>query len=384
MKVPPHTINKDNAKQIRHGMIMNAIVDAQSMRNSVIDIASADRYKYQKVAILGGGAFSLAMAKVLSYKNISMKMLVRNESVAEHINTHRLHPKYLSDLMLPEQLLATVDIDEALLDATLIIHAVPMQQSRKFLIGIKDKLPKGVPIMSVTKGVEQETFSLMSDIIVETLGSECRAAYLSGPSFAREIMNRQATAVVIASTEEALANELSEMLSSVEFRCHTSGDVTGVELAGAMKNVIALAAGMCEGLGLGMNALSSLITRGCTEMGRMGVLLGADQETFAGLAGVGDTFGTCLGPLSRNRQVGVRLAEGEKLGDILETMDGVSEGVLTSIALEQLIKKKVRPAVCEMKFPIISGVSSIIKGKITPEYGLRLLMNFPLRNENQY
>jgi glycerol-3-phosphate dehydrogenase len=197
-------------------------------------------------------------------------------------------------------------------------------------------------------------------------------------------MNRQATAVVIASINDELASELSDMLSSIEFRCHTSRDVTGVELGGAMKNVIALAAGMCEGLGLGMNAMSSLITRGCTEMGRMGALFGADQETFAGLAGVGDTFGTCLGPLSRNRQVGIRLAKGEKLDDILKTLDGVSEGVLTSLALEQLIKTKVRPAVCEMKFPIISGVSSIIKGNITPEFGLRLLMQYPLRDENPY
>merc|ERR1711871_1196878 len=162
---------------------------------------------------------------------------------------------------------------------------------------------------------------------------------------AREIMNRQATAVVIASTEDALANELAEMLSSVEFRCHTSRDVTGVELAGAMKNVIALAAGMCEGLGLGMNALSSLITRGCTEMGRMGVLLGADEETFMGLAGVGDTFGTCLGPLSRNRQVGIRLAKGETLEDILASTGGVSEGVFTALALEQLFMTKVKPKI---------------------------------------
>ena len=363
---------------------IHAITDPQSMRTSLTEIASPERYQNTKVAILGGGAFSLAMAKVLSYKNIQMKMLVRSEDVAVHINSHRVHPKYLSDLSLPDQLHASTDIDEVLSGASYIIHAVPMQQSRQFLEKVKHKFPANVPVISVTKGVEQDTFSLMSDIITETLGRECRAAYLSGPSFAREIMNRQATAVVIASTEDALANELAEMLSSVEFRCHTSRDVTGVELAGAMKNVIALAAGMCEGLGLGMNALSSLITRGCTEMGRMGVILGADQETFAGLAGVGDTFGTCLGPLSRNRQVGLRLAKGENLSEILETMDGVSEGVVTSIALEQLIKKKVRPAVCEMKFPIISGVSSIIKGNITPEFGLRLLMQFPVRDENPY
>eukprot|EP01041_Mallomonas_annulata_P012801 gene12801-26988_t len=240
-----------------------------------------------KFSILGGGAFSLALAKVLSYKNINSTMLVRSQSVADHINTLHKHPKYLTDSILPSQLFATCDAVEALKDANYIVHAVPMQSSRDFLIKIKPHLPKNVPILSVTKGVEQGTFALMNDIITEVLGREQSCAFLSGPSFALEIMNSQATAVVIASIDDQLANDLSCILSSDEFRCHTSRDVKGVELGGAVKNVVALAAGMCEGLGLGMNAI-------------MGKLFGADQETFAGLAGVGDTFGTCLGPLSRN------------------------------------------------------------------------------------
>ena len=342
------------------------------------------QYKNTRFAILGGGAFSLAMAKVLSYKNIQCRMLVRSQEVADYINTNHYHPKYLTNNSLPSQLWATSSAKDCLQDVTHVIHAVPMQQSREFLNSVKDYIPAKCPVLSVTKGVEQTTFCLMSDIVVETLGPEVRAAYLSGPSFAKEIMNGQATAVVIASTDDNLASELSDMLSSVAFRCHTSKDVKGVELGGAMKNVIALSAGMCEGLGLGMNAMSSLITRGCLEMSRMGVLFGADQETFGGLAGVGDTFGTCLGPLSRNRQVGVRLARGEKLSEILSSIDGVSEGVYTALALEQLIKTKVRPTVFEMKFPIISGVSSILKGNITPEFGLRLLMEYPVRDENPY
>jgi glycerol-3-phosphate dehydrogenase len=176
---------------------------------------------------------------------------------------------------------------------------------------------------------------------------------------------------------------LAEILSSVEFRVHTSRDVVGVELGGAIKNVIALAAGMCEGLGLGMNAMSSLVTRGVLEMSSMGVLFGAEQETFEGLAGVGDTFGTCLGPLSRNRKVGYRLAQGETLEDILASSDGVSEGVGTVIALEQLLKSKVRANVLEFKFPIIAGVAQIIKGKTTPRFGLNLLMRYPIRDENR-
>lgn len=319
----------------------------------------------------------------MSQKNIQSAILVRNQTIADHINTYHKHPKYLPNSILPTQLWATSDPVEALRDTNYIVHAVPTQQSRTFLLSMKDYLPPNVPILSVSKGVEQGTFCLMNDIITQTIGKR-RAAFLSGPSFALEIINGQATAVVIASEDDVLASELAIILSSNEFRCHTSRDVKGVELGGAIKNVIALAAGMCEGLGLGMNAMSSLVTRGCTEMGRVGKIFGADEDTFAGLAGVGDTFGTCLGPLSRNRQVGIRLGKGEKLEDILNTVDGVSEGVYTSLALEQLIKTKVRSTIVEMKFPIILGVASIVKGNMTPRSGLELLMQFPIRDENPY
>jgi len=167
----------------------------------------------------------LALIKVLSYKNISTSLLVRNQSVADHINEHNYHPKYLSDCILPTNLYATSDPEVALKNATYIIHAVPTQQSRSFLTKMKPYISQKVPILSVSKGVEQTTFALMNDIISETLGVEQRAAFLSGPSFAREIMNGQATAVVIASEDACLSKELAVMLSSVEFRCHTSRDV---------------------------------------------------------------------------------------------------------------------------------------------------------------
>lgn len=178
-----------------------------------------------RFSILGGGAFSLAIAKVLSYKNISTVMLVRNQTVADHINEFHFHPKYLVDSKLPKQLWATSDPKEALKDVSYVIHAVPMQKSRAFLQSIKEFIPVNVPILSVTKGVEQTTFCLMNDIIVQTLGEDCRAAYLSGPSFAKEIMDGEATAVVIASTDPTLASELAEILSCEDFRCHTSKDV---------------------------------------------------------------------------------------------------------------------------------------------------------------
>jgi len=184
-----------------------------------------DIYSKVKVAVLGGGAFSLALIKVLSYKNISTVLLVRNQTIADHINQYHYHPKYLSDCLLPLNLYVTSNPQIALENANYVIHAVPMQQSRSFLTSMKPYLSTKIPILSVSKGVEQNTFALMNDIISETLGIDQRAAFLSGPSFAREIMNGQATAVVIASEDANLSKELAVMLSSVEFRCHTSRDV---------------------------------------------------------------------------------------------------------------------------------------------------------------
>lgn len=177
-----------------------------------------------KFAICGGGAFSIAMAQVLAHRNIPVNLLVRNQTVADHINEHHRHPKYLPDCVLPSQLWATSDPMLAFDKVKYVIHAVPMQQSRSFLMSMKPYLPITIPILSVTKGMEESTFCLMDDIIVETLGNGHRTAYLSGPSCAREIINGQASAVVIASTS-SLASELSEIMSSEKFRCHTSRDV---------------------------------------------------------------------------------------------------------------------------------------------------------------
>ena len=206
--------------------VMQRLSTLPSSRGSIPStVMPYSAYGDIKFAILGGGAFSLALAQVLSYKNITSNLLVRNQTVADHINEHHFHPKYLPDCPLPTQLFATADPVIALKDVNYIIHAVPMQQSRKFLEYINPFLPPDAPVLSVTKGVEQTTFCLMNDVISQTLGEERRAAFLSGPSFAKEIMNGQATAVVIASLDDSLSSELSEILSSVEFRCHTSRDV---------------------------------------------------------------------------------------------------------------------------------------------------------------
>jgi len=221
----------------------------------------------------------------------------------------------------------------------------------------------------------------MCDVLRESLGDERGYAFLSGPSFAREIMLELQTAVVIASDDMMLAKDLCDIVSSDSFRALVGRDVIGVEVGGAVKNVIALAAGIAEGLDLGTNAIAALVTRGVAEMSRISLALGGRQSTLAGLSGVGDTFGTCFGPLSRNRSLGVRLGKGEKLKDILASSTQVAEGVDTAFALAELIKKRDRSFRVDLKFPIIFGMCEILKGKIDPFDGMIDLMNTPLRSE---
>ncbi|CAB1100138.1 unnamed protein product [Ectocarpus sp. CCAP 1310/34] len=191
----------------------------------------------------------------------------------------------------------------------------------------------------------------------------------------------QATAVVIASDDFCLANDMAKVLSSRTFRCFTSKDVVGVEVGGAVKNVIALAAGMCEGLGLGTNAMAGLVTRGCGEMRRLAIILGGKSRTLSGLSGVGDTFGTCFGPLSRNRNFGIRLGKGESMEEILASSTEVAEGVDTALALADLIRKTDKSYRIDLKYAIIFGVADILKGTRSPKEGLEDLMTMPLKAE---
>ena len=238
-----------------------------------------------RVAVMGGGNFGLAMASICARQGIPTTLLVRNKEVAEEINTKHTHPTYMKGLPLNPKVRATTDPEECLPDATYIIHAVPCQYSRKFLEGVKEYIPAGTPILSVSKGIETTGLGFMNDVLKEVLGKERPLAFLSGPSFAREIIEGVATAVVIASEDLVLAQDLAFLLSDGNFKCFTSKDVIGVEIGGAVKNVIALGAGMCEGLGLGTNAMSGLVTRGCNEMRRLGLTFGARPSTIGGLSG---------------------------------------------------------------------------------------------------
>jgi len=277
--------------------------------------------------VIGGGSFGLALSSICGQNGHKVTILVRSAADAEHINEHRRHPKYIKDVTLPDTVSATTDPTLAFSNCTLIVHAIPVQHSRTALTTYLPFIPPNVPILSGSKGIETTSLGFMADIFTSVLGTDRSYAFLSGPSFAREMMLRKATAVVVASDDQTLSDSVADLLSSSTFRVFTSRDVVGVEVGGATKNVIAVAAGMCEGLGLGANAVSGLVTRGCGEMRRLGMYLGAQQSTLSGLSGVGDTFGTCFGPLSRNRDFGVRLGRGESVEEILESTTEVAEGV---------------------------------------------------------
>lgn len=335
-----------------------------------------------RITVMGGGNFGLALATVVARKGIPTTLLVRSDEVAAEINETHRHPRYMSDIVLPRTVRATTNTKSALSDATYIIHAVPVQYTREFLQTVKDDIPSGVPILSASKGIETSSLGFMADILKECLGEDRSYAFLSGPSFAREICEGVATAVVIASEDLMLADDLAELMAGEDFAVFTSRDVIGVEVGGAVKNVIAIAAGMCEGLGLGTNAMSGLVTRGCGEMRRLGIYLGARPSTISGLSGVGDTFGTCFGPLSRNRGFGYRLGQGETPEEIRSSMKEVAEGVDTSIALVKMIKERCKGYRLDLKYPILFGVAEIIEGNMKPLEGLNLLMTFPTRMEN--
>ncbi|KAL7581687.1 hypothetical protein ACA910_022232 [Epithemia clementina (nom. ined.)] len=335
-----------------------------------------------RIAVMGGGNFGLALASVCARKGIPTTILVRKQEIADSINTNHTHPTKMSDITIPARVRATIHPEQCLPDATYIIHAVPVQYSREYLQSVAEYIPATTPVLSGSKGIETSSLGFMADVLKETLGVERPYAFLSGPSFAREICQGVATAVVIASEDILLARDLAFLLSDDRFRCFTTRDVMGVEIGGAVKNVIALAAGMCEGLGLGTNAMSGLVTRGCGEMRRLGLSLGALPSTIAGLSGVGDTFGTCFGPLSRNRKFGYRLGKGETMEEILASTTEVAEGVDTSVALVSFIKNNCRGYRLDLKYPILFGIADILQGNLTPADGLKGIMNLPFVMEN--
>ena len=288
----PHSISTNFGSSTNANNALSAssapTVSTRNNRRSCLHMqASPSSPTYPiRIAVMGGGNFGLAMGTLCARQGYPTTILVRDEEIAQTINSEHRHPRYMQGIELPTGLRATSDPNECLPDATYIIHAVPCQYSRGFLESVKDFIPAQTPILSVSKGIETSSMGFMADLIKDVLGEDRPLAFLSGPSFAREIVEGLgATAVVIASEDLDLARDLAALISDGRFKCFTSTDVIGVEIGGAVKNVIALGAGMCEGLGLGTNAMSGLVTRGCNEMRRLGLTFGARPSTIAGLSG---------------------------------------------------------------------------------------------------
>jgi|SRR6516162_10103317 glycerol-3-phosphate dehydrogenase (NAD(P)+) len=332
-----------------------------------------------KIAILGGGSWGTGLSVVLSHsrREHEIKLWVREPSIAESISRERKNPVYLTDVPIPSCVSASTDLREVLHDAHVVVGVLPSAHTRAVFTEALPFLSPETPVVSAAKGLEPATHLRMSEVIeqVFSLRFVPRIAVLSGPSFAVEAARGEPTAVVLASRDRALSAFLQEEFSGPSFRLYTNDDVIGVELAAAMKNVIAIAAGACQGLGLGSNSLAALITRGLAEMTRLGVALGARQETLSGLAGLGDLVLTCTGTLSRNRHVGFELGKGHPLQEILSGMTMVAEGVGTTAALLSLSSKH------QIDLPISKQVDAILRHGKSPQDAIRDIMERPLRKE---
>ncbi len=294
-----------------------------------------------KSAVIGGGSWGTALAAVLADKGPVIQW-ARDPIVADGINRDRRNPRYQSDLDLPEGLTSTVSLESALSGAELVCVVVPSHAMRRVMTEAAPFLRAGVPIVSASKGIENDSLMTMEEVISEVIDPSCRSdlSFLSGPSFARETLLQMATAVTVAARFPSVAEFVQKAFSTPYFRAYTTEDVTGVELGGALKNVVAIAAGVVHGLGLGHNTRAALLTRGLAEITRLAVHRGANPLTLSGLSGMGDLVLTCTGDLSRNRTVGVKLGQGQALSDILKEMKQVAEGVKTTRSAYDLANRE--------------------------------------------
>ena len=329
-----------------------------------------------KIAIIGAGAFGTAMAITAARADNDVVLWAHDPDVALAIRETGENPDYLPGLPLGARVQATNDLAEATAFSDTIFMVTPSHYYREVLTRIREHTRGAVSVISGTKGIENDSLQRMSEISADVLGDQLRAfAVLSGPTFALEVARGDPTAAVVASTDVAFAQGLQSALSSAAFRLYHSEDVVGVELSGSLKNVIAIAAGVLDGLGLGYNTNAALITRGLREMTRLGLILGGRIETFAGLAGMGDLVLTCTGALSRNRTVGVLLGQGRTLDDILRDAKFVAEGVKTSKSAKQLSERH------QIEMPITDEMFRVLYDGESARLGVQRLMTRALKSE---
>jgi glycerol-3-phosphate dehydrogenase (NAD(P)+) len=303
------------------------------------------------------------------------RLWARDPALVSDMRARGANAVYLPDIRFPPNLRVTADLDAALADTAVIVSAVPSHGTREILRRAAPHVQRGSTVVSATKGLERDTLLRVSEIIAQELGDAVHVAVLSGPSFAAELARELPTAVSIGSTDPAVVARVQAEFKASYFRLYGTDDVVGVEIGGALKNVIAIAAGAVEGLGLGHNALAGLITRGLAEMSRLACAAGAKRETLAGLTGLGDLVLTCTGTLSRNRHVGVELASGRAVADVLAGMKMVAEGVRTTDAALALAARY------QVELPIAAQVAEVLSGRKDPRTALYELMLRPQRAE---
>ena len=331
----------------------------------------------KQVAVIGAGSWGTALAMIAARNRHQVKLWAREPQVADEINRTRRNPFYLSDFELPENIRATTLLEDAVEGADFALLVVPSHAMRETVIRLLPLLKSDIVLVSAAKGVENSTLMRMEEVVSDVISESFTPRYvaLSGPSFAREVAKGDPTAIVAASRNREWSEMIQRALSSSLFRVYTNTDVIGVEVGGAVKNVVAIAAGVVRGLGLGTNSVAAIVTRGLAEMTRLALAHGARVETMAGLAGLGDLVLTCTGDLSRNRHVGVELGRGRKLADILGEMREVAEGVKTTKSIYELGRR------LNIEMPITESIHALLYEDKPALEAANELMGRPLKRE---
>jgi glycerol-3-phosphate dehydrogenase (NAD(P)+) len=334
-----------------------------------------DSYDLKSLAVIGAGSWGTTLAQLLAEKGQNVRLWVREPHVLEGLRQDRINHTFMPGVRLSSRITFSQEYPDALDGAGLVLMAVPSHGFRQVLRDLKPHWPPGAVLVSATKGMEIDSLLTMEGVAREEMGAEIPYAVLSGPSFAREVAQKQPTAVTIASRQREIAHFLQRLFSAPYFRVYTSHDVTGVELGGALKNIFAIGTGILVGMGLGDNSRAALITRGLAEMVRLGTRLGANPMSLTGLAGLGDLILTCTSSQSRNFQVGVKLGQGIPLDQILAGMAMVAEGVKTSQAVFLLAAR------LGVEMPLVAASYNILYENLAPKEAIKKLMARELKDE---
>jgi len=330
-----------------------------------------------KIGVVGSGSWGTALANLLGDKGYKVDLWAFEAEVKKSIQDYNENKMYLPDVYLSKNIFPSNDICQVVSDKDIVLVVVPSHVMRKTAEKIADFLDENTIVVSASKGIEDETYLTMSSVLKETITKICddNVTVISGPTFAREVARNVPTVVAVASTNQDIACSVQKVFVTPFFRVYTNNDLTGVEIGGAVKNVIAIAAGVIDGLGLGLNTRTALITRGLTEIRRLGIKLGAYPRTFTGLTGVGDLILTCTGNLSRNYSLGKQLGEGRKIDEILSGMHMVAEGVNTARSVYNLSRK------INVEMPVSHEVYHILFDDYSPKNAVHRLMTRDLKHE---